>query len=102
MASEDIPAMLHYISKTTGQSKVGYAGHSEGTTQMFAAGSSGSQDDYLTSALNMISLFVALAPAAYVSNAQSKVFVALANTQLPENLYNAGTLPCNCPLMIHD
>lgn len=70
-------------------------GHSEGTTQMFAAASSSSapsaaSDEELRRAVSKVALFVALAPVAYVSNQRSKMLSALAYSPLLETLYKAG------------
>lgn len=40
MAAYDLPASIDYILQTTGQSSLGYVGHSQGTTMGFAALSS--------------------------------------------------------------
>lgn len=37
MGKYDVPANIDYIINETGFSKVAYVGHSQGTTQMFAA-----------------------------------------------------------------
>lgn len=57
---------------------------------MFAAASSESLDPFLTSALNSLDLFVALAPVAYVSHLQSKILVKMANSDLVERFYKRG------------
>lgn len=54
----DVPATIDYIAKLTGQSKVAYIAHSEGTTQMFYALST-EMEDYFA---EKMSLFIALAP----------------------------------------
>jgi pimeloyl-ACP methyl ester carboxylesterase len=58
MGDYDIPASIDYVRKVTGQEKVTYVGHSQGTTQMFSA--LASNEDYFKDRVN---LFVALAPA---------------------------------------
>lgn len=92
MASLDIPAMVNYVIDTTGYSSLGYVGHSEGTIQMFAAGSSVhlNTDPDFQRALSSINLFVALAPVAYVSNLRSKILVLLANSNLLPTLMDKG------------
>jgi pimeloyl-ACP methyl ester carboxylesterase len=57
MGQYDIPAYLEYITALTGNEKVSYIGHSQGTTQMFYGASE--LADYYSSRLN---LFVALGP----------------------------------------
>lgn len=39
MAEFDLPANLNYVTEKTGYEKVVYIGHSQGTTQFWAAGS---------------------------------------------------------------
>jgi pimeloyl-ACP methyl ester carboxylesterase len=39
MGTKDLPAFINYILKMTGQDKLSYMGHSEGTTQLLAGGS---------------------------------------------------------------
>lgn len=92
MASLDVPAMVNYVIDTTGYSSLGYVGHSEGTIQMFAAGSSVhlNTDPDFQRALSSINLFVALAPVAYVSNLRSKLLVLLANSNLLPTLMDKG------------
>lgn len=57
MGTKDLPTMIDYIIEETGQEKISYIGHSEGTTQMFIGGSI--DNDYFKSKIN---IFVALAP----------------------------------------
>jgi hypothetical protein len=38
MAAYDLPAMINFVAQSTNTSSIGYVGHSEGTIQMFAAG----------------------------------------------------------------
>lgn len=66
-AKLDMPAMLQHIERTTGNSKVFYVGHSQGTSMAFAALSKHAE------VYNRIKYFVALAPV-----------VSLANTNNPE------------------
>ena len=58
MGEIDAPTQIDYIRKMTGQKKITYVGHSQGTTQMFYG--LATNEDYFKDALN---LFVALAPA---------------------------------------
>lgn len=39
MGEKDLPTFIDFILETTGKEKISYVGHSEGTTQMFLAGS---------------------------------------------------------------
>jgi len=96
MAMFDMPAMVNYVAaKTISEGRngqVGWVGHSEGTIQMFAAASTTPPfvSEELTKALNKVSLFVALAPVAYVSNHRSKLLNALAYSPLLQTLYDKG------------
>jgi lysosomal acid lipase/cholesteryl ester hydrolase len=104
MALLDVPSMIHFVKDTTKYDKVQWVGHSEGTTQMFAAASSTSyerdksvggasaEEDFLTSAILSLDLFVALAPAAYVSNQRSKVVELLANSDVIYRLIDRGVV----------
>ena len=56
IAQYDVPATIEHIRESSGATKVGYVGHSQGTIQMFAALSAG----YLQPA--QIAFFGALAP----------------------------------------
>jgi len=62
MAKYDLPAVFPYITKETGQSSFSYVGHSQGTSQFFAAISS------IPSLATYINLFIGLAPVAYFGN----------------------------------
>jgi lysosomal acid lipase/cholesteryl ester hydrolase len=57
MGLYDVPAFIDFILAKTGQDKLTYVGHSQGTTQMFIGTSL--IPDYYASTVN---LFVALAP----------------------------------------
>jgi pimeloyl-ACP methyl ester carboxylesterase len=63
MAKYDIPTVLSYILKTTGQQKLSYIGHSQGTIQAFAAFS------LYPNLTDMVNVAVMLAPVAYVYHA---------------------------------
>mgnify|MGYP005991887197 CR=1 FL=1 len=94
MASFDAPAMINYVTDKTGYPSIGWVGHSEGTIQMFAAGTSleTNTNDYFQKAIKSLNIFVALAPVAYVDNLKTRLLVALAQTQLPQRLYDRGYL----------
>lgn len=66
MALHDDPAFIDFILKRAGKEKLIYVGHSQGTTQMFIGSSM--KPDYFSS---KVSLFVALAPVARLSQEQS-------------------------------
>eukprot|EP00455_Lapot_gusevi_P033886 TRINITY_DN3717_c0_g1_i4.p1 TRINITY_DN3717_c0_g1~~TRINITY_DN3717_c0_g1_i4.p1 ORF type:complete len:263 (+),score=104.78 TRINITY_DN3717_c0_g1_i4:127-915(+) len=72
MAKYDIPAVINFISQNTGHASIGYVGHSQGTTQAFAA-------FLLNPAIaDKVNVFVALAPALYVGHQQSVLLSILA------------------------
>lgn len=58
----DLPAKIDYILEETGQSRIFYIGHSQGTTSFFVMASE------LPEYNEKIRLMVALAPVAYMSN----------------------------------
>lgn len=66
MGLYDQPAIMDYITYRTGNEKMTYVGHSQGTTQMFHGLSENM--DYFE---NKINLFVALAPITKIPNTQS-------------------------------
>ncbi|DAZ93387.1 TPA: hypothetical protein N0F65_012444 [Lagenidium giganteum] len=74
MAKFDMPAMVEYVLEQTQRPTISYVGHSEGTMQAFA-GFSMNQE-----LAKRVSYFGALAPVAYVGNAKSLAFVAMAKT----------------------
>jgi pimeloyl-ACP methyl ester carboxylesterase len=74
MAAKDLPAMLEYVTHTTGAKQVHYIGHSQGTTLGFAGIS-------LTQELaKKVKRFYALAPVARLSNIRDKVLKKIATT----------------------
>jgi gastric triacylglycerol lipase len=76
MGEFDVKANLGYVTAITGKDKITYVGHSQGTSQMFAALSDKATTDYVHSKLNG---FIALAPVAYLANSNSKLIRLLAN-----------------------
>jgi len=70
MALYDVPTFINHIISVTGVSSVGYVGHSEGTTQAFGTFS------LLPDIAAKVNMFVALAPATYVSH-QTSVLISL-------------------------
>jgi lysosomal acid lipase/cholesteryl ester hydrolase len=76
MAEFDLPAMVNYVLNTSKRPTLSYIGHSEGTMQAFA-GFSINQE-----IARRVTYFGALAPVAFVGDATSPVFVALARTYL--------------------
>ncbi|KAJ8366150.1 hypothetical protein SKAU_G00149810 [Synaphobranchus kaupii] len=65
MAKKDLPAVINYITKTTGQEQVYYVGHSQGTTIAFIAFST------MPELASKIKMFFALAPVATVAFTES-------------------------------
>jgi pimeloyl-ACP methyl ester carboxylesterase len=71
MAKYDLPAAINYVLTKTGASKLSYAGHSQGTLQMFIA---------LTTNADLaskVSSFAALAPVAYLGSVPNLLLRAL-------------------------
>jgi len=52
MALYDVPANYKYILKHTGVDQISYLGHSEGTSQFFAAGVDYRTKDFITKHTN--------------------------------------------------
>ena len=70
----DLPAYIDFVLEMTGQSQLTYVGHSNGTTQLFMAGSL--NPDYFSEKIN---LFVALAPVAKISHSTAFGFMKAEN-----------------------
>ena len=64
----DLPAQIDYVLKTTGQSKLAYMGHSQGTSQMFSALSEGHGN-----LKDKVSIFIACAPIVNLKNSPNKM-----------------------------
>ena len=73
MATYDLPAAFKYITDFTGKPKISYAGHSQGTTQMWAALSE--QNPIVREHLHH---FFAIAPVSYIGNCNSTLLNVLA------------------------
>ncbi|KAL4640085.1 putative lysosomal acid lipase/cholesteryl ester hydrolase [Arapaima gigas] len=67
MANKDLPAVVNYIIKTTGQKQIFYVGHSQGTTIAFIAFST------MPELASKIKMFFALAPVATLKSAKSPI-----------------------------
>lgn len=78
MGEYDVPANIGYILKETGKEKLVYAGHSQGTSQMFAALSDPKTTEYVNS---KVSLFLALAPVVYLPHSTAKILKILAENE---------------------
>lgn len=88
MGEYDLPSQLNYIKKITGQEKVTYVGHSQGTSQMFSALATNEQ--FIKSRVN---LFVALAPTTNLANSNFNNFISFLSrfeSTVEENLAQKG------------
>ncbi|XP_073722901.1 gastric triacylglycerol lipase isoform X1 [Misgurnus anguillicaudatus] len=65
MAKKDLPAVINFITETTGQKQIFYVGHSQGTTIAFMAFST------MPELASKIKMFFALAPVATVAMTKS-------------------------------
>ncbi|KAA0725322.1 Lysosomal acid lipase/cholesteryl ester hydrolase [Triplophysa tibetana] len=65
MAKKDLPAVINFITETTGQKQIFYVGHSQGTTIAFMAFST------MPELASKIKMFFALAPVATVALTKS-------------------------------
>lgn len=70
MAHFDVPAHLKYVLAHTGADRLTYIGHSQGTSQMFAALSDPRTSEWLN---RHVKHFVALAPIVYMNNFKSEL-----------------------------
>lgn len=75
MGMYDVKAQLTFVLNFAGVNKLTYVGHSQGTSQMFAALSDPKTQAFVNSKINV---FIALAPVAYVANANSPMVKWLA------------------------
>eukprot|EP01040_Poterioochromonas_malhamensis_P012373 gene12373-13526_t len=89
MAWYDVPAMINYVTDLT-QSRLSWVGHSEGTIQMFAAGTITDKSELVRDALEKLDLFVALAPVAYVHHLRSPELAILARTKILDRFLRQG------------
>ncbi|POM65270.1 Triacylglycerol Lipase [Phytophthora palmivora] len=76
MGRFDLPAMLRYALKTSGQKTIALVAHSEGTTESFVAFS---MDQTLA---RSVSYFAALAPVAWLGNTKAKALKFMAEVYL--------------------
>lgn len=79
----DIPATIDYILETTGQEKIFYIGHSQGTTAFFAMTSE--RPEYN----EKVRLMVALAPVVFMENMPSTTADFLSNNEAFIKVYTA-------------
>jgi len=84
MAEYDVPAFVDAVLDRTKQPKLIYIAHSQGTTQMFAALSTQPELAF------KIQDFIALAPVAFVKNADSTVMRQIATFGIPNIISRFG------------
>lgn len=78
MGRYDIPAEVDYVLKHTGQAKLSYVGHSQGTTQLFAG--LAEKMDWFRDRLHS---FVALGPVVRLAHPKSSFFNFFAQFEWP-------------------
>jgi pimeloyl-ACP methyl ester carboxylesterase len=78
MANFDLPSMINYILKTTGERQLIYVGHSQGTMIAFSGLSKNKDLD------SKIKLFIALGPVAQLNHMKSPIRF-LADLGIPTN-----------------
>ena len=74
LAEHDLPAQIDYVRETSGQDKVTYIGHSQGTTQMFTALAEG-----FGNINDKLNLYVALAPITRLFGSKSPFLQSLSS-----------------------
>lgn len=79
MGQYDIKANIEYIIRVTNQAKLTYVGHSQGTSQMFAALGRSDVAPFINS---KVKKFIALAPIVYLANSESKLLYKLSKNTL--------------------
>lgn len=83
VALHDLPAMIDYVLETTGQEKLQYVGHGQGTTAVFALAAT--RPIYN----KKIAMIHALSPMVYMNNVRSPLIRMLApNTEFEERLHH--------------
>jgi predicted alpha/beta hydrolase len=74
MAMHDITSSIKYVQQTSGQEKLMYVGHSQGTTEAFVLLSDESTAKWANS---VITHYVALAPICFMTNFKQKMILTL-------------------------
>lgn len=87
MARRDIPAFLDAISASTGQGKVAYVAHSQGTTEMLIAAIGGAGPELQDMLRERVSVFVALSPVAWVGHSGALILRALSTVGVQRVLW---------------
>ena len=90
MAIIDVPTFINFVLSVTNAKSLAWIGHSEGTTQIFAAATVTKQFPHLESVISKINLFVALAPVTFATNQISKTLRLLAERDTAHKLLKAG------------
>src|SRR3989338_5709669 len=95
MANYDLPSMVSYALKVTGQPKLAYVGHSQGTTMAFECFSSNADANTKYPACpkdftDKISIFIAIAPVSYLNHVKSPLMKALAQFHVDDILELLG------------
>lgn len=84
MGDHDLPAMLDYVLAVTGQKKVAYVGHSQGTSQMFYALTV--NEEYFA---ERVSVFAAIGPVTQMKHIKSTTVKTFADSTLAKGLLEA-------------
>merc|ERR1712176_233168 len=71
MGRHDVPKQLDYVLQNASQKSLTYIGHSQGTSQMFAALTEPIQAAFLESKVN---LYIALSPVAYMKHQSVELY----------------------------
>jgi len=79
MGQYDVKANIQFILAFTGQAKLTYVGHSQGTSQMFAALGDPATAPFVNS---KVKKFIALAPIVYMTHITSKLLRAVTSTDI--------------------
>lgn len=90
MGRYDVKANIELVLRITGQQKLVYIGHSQGTSQMFAALSDPATSAYVNS---KVKKFIALAPIVYLPHQSSSLIALMAKMPLLEE--SAATFGVN-------
>jgi pimeloyl-ACP methyl ester carboxylesterase len=94
MAKYDIPAVIDFALQLTGDDRLAYVGHSEGTTMLFAALA------LYPELADRLSCFVGLGPVATVGGITNPLARVMAGLRLPEWLMYFGTIFIFCLSLI--
>lgn len=75
MAEYDVPANIKFVLSLTKMQKLSWIGHSQGTTQMFAALTDTKTREFVNSSIDIL---IALAPIVYLANQQNPLLQFIA------------------------